>query len=100
MVHQVLQSEEGMTHILVSVEFDDEKFCTGAGYSLKVGKSPPADEFDLSASHGVNVAVDKEDAPFLRGTTLDFDELPTGERGFVFRNPNDPESVPKALRCQ
>lgn len=100
MVREVLRSDEGSTHLIMSVEFDDEKFCTGAGYNLRVGKSPATAEFDVFVVNGVNVAVERADSAFLSGTTLDFGSLPTGERGFIFRNPNDPESVPKALRAE
>lgn len=94
----VMESVPGSTHLVVIVDVDDEKYCTGFHYKLKLETNPSKLRFAMTESNGIKLAIEKDDLKFLQGTTLDFATLDSGERGFVFRNPNENESLPEELR--
>jgi len=65
--------------------------CSGFQYSLGFDKDPDAENDVISEQHGITVAVDKQSALLLEGTTVDFyDGLE--KRGFTFDNPNSVKS--------
>lgn len=88
------------THLVVSVDVDDEKYCVGFHYSLNVENAPSKSRFEMLESNGIKLAIEKDDIEFLNGTTLDFAKLESGTEGFVFRNPNENVSIPEELRDQ
>jgi len=84
--------------LVVWVDFDDEKFCTGFHYNLKFEQNPDPAHYTMVSSQDIHVAVDQGDVNFLNGTTLDFATLESGTAGFVFRNPNENVSLVPELR--
>ena len=44
--------------------------------------------------HKVPVVVGADSLALLRGVTVDFVEIESGEKQFIFLNPNDPSYVP------
>jgi len=61
--------------------------CSGFQYSLGFDKQSDPEADLVSEQHGVTVAVDKQSAMVLQGTTIDYyDGL--DKRGFTFDNPN------------
>ncbi len=88
----------GGTHLVVSVDVDDEKYCTGFHYNLNVEANPSKSRFAMAESNGIKLAIEKDDVRFLNGTTLDYAKLSSGAEGFVFRNPNENVSLPDELR--
>ena len=77
------------THLIVEVDVDDEKYCAGFHYKLAVGGAPSRDEFEMSESNGIKLAVEKRNLRFLVGTTIDYERRPNGVEGFKFHNPNE-----------
>ena len=61
--------------------------CSGFQYSLGFDNKTDKAADHVTAQHGVQVAVDKNSALFLDGTTIDFYEG-LEKRGFTFENPN------------
>lgn len=86
------------THLVVYVDVDDEKYCTGFHYNLEVKANPTQSRFVMTESNGIKLAIEKDDVKFLNETTLDFATLASGTEGFVFRNPNENVSIPQELR--
>lgn len=86
------------THLVVFVDVDDEKYCTGFHYNLQVMSNPSKTRFVMTESNGIQLAIEKDDVKFLDGTTLDYATLSSGTSGFVFRNPNENVSLPSELR--
>ncbi len=97
-VRAAMASVAGGTHLVVSVDVDDEKYCVGFHYNLNVEANPSKSDFALLESNGIKLAVEKDDVKFLNGTTLDYATLASGTEGFVFRNPNENLSLPDELR--
>lgn len=93
-----MASVAGGTHLVVSVDVDDEKYCVGFHYNLNVESNPSATHFALIESNGIELAIEKDDIKFLNGTTLDYAIFESGTEGFVFRNPNENRSLPDELR--
>lgn len=93
-----MASAPGGTHLVVSVDVDDKKYCTGFHYNLGFDSNPSSEHFVMEESNGVQLAIEKDDIEFLEGTTLDFATLKSGKEGFVFRNPNENVSTPDELR--
>ncbi|KAA1042545.1 HesB/IscA family protein [Macrococcus equipercicus] len=60
--------------------------CTGLSYGMSA-EEVPGDNDELLNFYGVNVLVDKADAPILNGTTIDFKQSLMGG-GFAINNPN------------
>ncbi|WP_414044680.1 HesB/IscA family protein [Macrococcus equi] len=60
--------------------------CTGLSYGMSAEEQPGENDEVLSF-YGVNVLVDKADAPILNGTTIDFKQSLMGG-GFAIENPN------------
>ena len=99
-VRAAMASVPGGTHLVVFVDVDDERYCTGFHYNLQVEANPSPSRFAVTESNGVKLAIEKEDVRFLHGTTLDYATLSSGTEGFVFRNPNENVSLPDELREQ
>lgn len=97
-VRAAMASVPGGTHLVVFVDVDDEKYCTGFHYNLEVQANPSESRFAISESNGIKLAIEKDDIKFLNGTTLDYATLASGTEGFVFRNPNENVSLPGELR--
>lgn len=97
-VRDGMSSVAGGTHLVVTVDVDDEKYCVGFHYNLNVEANPSATHFALLESNGIKLAIEKDDIKFLNGTTLDYAILASGTEGFVFRNPNENRSLPDELR--
>jgi iron-sulfur cluster assembly protein len=82
-----IMSEQGLpsnTVLRVSVK---QGGSTGFMYDMKYEATVDAERDYRSESHGVVVLVDKSSAPFIEGTSIDFEDKP-GARGFRFHNPN------------
>lgn len=60
--------------------------CTGLSYGMSAEEAPGEND-EIMTFHGVNVLVDKTDAPILNGTTIDFKQSLMGG-GFAIDNPN------------
>lgn len=84
-----MEDATGATHLIVEVEIDDEKYCTSFHYRLAVGPEPSQDEFALSESNGIKLAIERKNLRFLTGTTVDYEKRPNGVEGFKFHNPNE-----------
>ena len=97
-VRAAMASAPGRTHLVVSVDVDDKKYCTGFHYNLGFDSNPSSEQFVFAESSGIQLAIEKDDIEFLEGTTLDFATLKSGDEGFVFRNPNENVSLPDELR--
>ena len=97
-VRAAMASAPGSTHLVVSVDVDDKKYCTGFHYNLGFDSNPSSEQFVFAKSNGIPLAIKKDHIEFLNGTTLDFATLKSGEEGFVFRNPNENVSLPDELR--
>jgi iron-sulfur cluster assembly accessory protein len=97
-VRAAMASAPGSTHLVVSVDVDDKKYCTGFHYNLGFDSNPSGEQFVFAESNGIQLAIEKDDIEFLKGTTLDFATLKSGDEGFVFRNPNENVSLPDELR--
>ncbi len=65
--------------------------CSGLQYSLGFDADHDADVDTIYQQHGVAVITEKKFALHLDGTTIDFQDGPTG-RGFAIDNPNQPKS--------
>ena len=97
-VRAAMASAPGRTHLVVSVDVDDKKYCTGFHYSLGFDSNPSSEQVVFAESSGIQLAIEKDDIEFLEGTTLDFATLKSGEECFLFRNPNENVSLPDELR--
>ncbi len=64
--------------------------CSGLQYSLGFDTDYDADVDAIYRQHGVALVTQKKFALHLDGTTIDFQEGPTG-RGFAIDNPNQPK---------
>lgn len=60
--------------------------CSGLSYGLDIDYEVKEND-ELSEQHGVRVLVNKEHAPLLNGTTIDYKESLLGG-GFTIDNPN------------
>lgn len=60
--------------------------CTGLTYGMTAESEPGAND-EVLEFFGLKVLVDKEDAPILNGTTIDFKQSLMGG-GFQIDNPN------------
>lgn len=60
--------------------------CTGLSYGMSA-EEEPAENDEVLEFYGVKVLVDKNDAPILNGTTIDFKTSLMGG-GFAIENPN------------
>lgn len=60
--------------------------CSGYAYGLKFDSNPGANDHTVE-QHGIRVFVDKDSAPLLQGTKIDYVEELTGG-GFTIENPN------------
>lgn len=97
-LQQAMLAKPGMTHLTVSVDVDDKRYCTGFHYILGMTSDPSPLTSILLVRSGIQLAIDKQSSAFLSGTTLDWATLKSGESGFVFRNPNENKSLPDELR--
>src|SRR5688500_14295027 len=52
-VRELMSANPGNTHLFVSVDFDDEKSCTGVYYHLELGSQPDESIYVLGQSQGV-----------------------------------------------
>jgi iron-sulfur cluster assembly accessory protein len=78
------QNAEEVAHLRIGVTGGG---CSGFSYSLGFDKAFDEAADSSSDQHGVKVVVDKKNALYLDGTTVDFyEEL--DRRGFTFDNPN------------
>ncbi|PLS18100.1 iron-sulfur cluster assembly accessory protein [Bacillus sp. M6-12] len=60
--------------------------CSGLSYGM--GFEQNSDEQDaILSQHGINILVNKDDAPILNGTVIDYKESMMGG-GFTIDNPN------------
>lgn len=60
--------------------------CTGLSYGMSAETESSADD-EVLEYYGVKVLINKEDAPILKGTTVDFKQSLMGG-GFSIENPN------------
>ena len=61
--------------------------CSGYSYILNyVDSEEPKDR--VFVSHGVNIFINKQDAPFLDGTEIDYTKCGDINMNFEFHNPN------------
>jgi iron-sulfur cluster assembly accessory protein len=97
-LNQAMAARPDKTYVMVSVDIDDKKYCTGFHYKLEMSADASSPPSILLESNGINLAIDKQASEFLTGTTLDWGTLESGESGFVFRNPNENKSLPDGLR--
>lgn len=70
---------------LAAQKMPDGSIHYGMGF---VDASHPEDQVFSSA--GVDIVVAPQSLELLKGTTLDFAELESGNAEFIFLNPNDP----------
>ncbi|UEX89614.1 HesB/IscA family protein [Staphylococcus ratti] len=60
--------------------------CTGLTYGM-TAEAAPSENDEVLEFYGLKVLVDKEDAPILKGTTIDYKQSLMGG-GFQIENPN------------
>lgn len=73
-----------------AIRFAVEKLESGK-FRYAMGFDDVKDSEDVAyQSQGVNIVVATNSVELLKGTTMDFVELDSGEKQFVFLNPNDP----------
>jgi iron-sulfur cluster assembly protein len=65
--------------------------CSGLQYSLGFDTEYDAEVDTIFRHHGVALVTEKKFALHLDGTTIDFQDGPSG-RGFAIDNPNQPKS--------
>lgn len=61
---------------------------TGYMYDLKFDDRLNADDDYLDHVDEIKIVVDQRSAPYLEGTTIDWQTTPDGRQGFHFNNPN------------
>ncbi|MEJ2481146.1 MAG: iron-sulfur cluster assembly accessory protein [Acidihalobacter sp.] len=61
-----------------------------------MGFDDPADDDMVFRFGGVEVVMNGEYGPLLKGTTIDFVEIEPGQWHFIFMNPNDANYQPVA----
>ena len=61
--------------------------CSGMSYELG-WEDRAADDDNVVESHGIKVYVDKQSAPYLAGSEIDFVENNMMGAGFAIKNPN------------
>lgn len=77
-----------------AIRFAVEKLDSGQ-LRYAMGFDDVEDSEDVAyQSQGVNIVVATNSVELLQGTTMDFVELDSGEKQFVFLNPNDPNYKP------
>ncbi|QQZ10510.1 HesB/IscA family protein [Heyndrickxia vini] len=77
------QNEEEGSFLRVSVNGGG---CTGLSYGMGFDQEKKADDMEDS-QHGIAILVDKESAPILQGTKIDYKQSLMGG-GFTIDNPN------------
>ncbi|WP_421381119.1 HesB/IscA family protein [Bacillus salacetis] len=77
------QNEEEGAFIRVSIKGGG---CSGLSYGMGFEHKPGEDDVQLE-QHGINVVVNKQDAPILNGTKIDYKQSMMGG-GFTIDNPN------------
>lgn len=77
------QNEEDGAFIRVSIKGGG---CSGLSYGMGFEHEAGEDDMQLEL-HGINVVVDKKDAPILNGTKIDYKQSMMGG-GFTIDNPN------------
>lgn len=91
---QILESArqgkaEGMAVRVAVTRHEDDSFHYALGFDDTGASGDPS-----FGSHGVEIVVSRENLSLLEGTTIDYVKLDSGEMGFVFLNPNDPDYRP------
>lgn len=81
------------THLIVGVDIDDEKYDTGFEYRIVIGPAPSSDDYAMSESRGIKLAIAKRHLRFLNGTTIDYERYSSGVEGFKFSNPNEKKPI-------
>ena len=61
--------------------------CSGMSYDLG-WEDQPSDDDSVVEAHGIKVFVDKNSAPYLSGTEIDYVENDMMGAGFAIKNPN------------
>ncbi|MGM7634104.1 iron-sulfur cluster insertion protein ErpA [Bacillus sp. Hm123] len=77
------QNEEEGANLRVTVHGGG---CSGLSYGMGFDHEIKEDDVELD-QHGIHVVVDKESAPVLNGTVIDYKESLMGG-GFTIENPN------------
>lgn len=81
---------EGLPLRIAATKNEDGSLHYGLGFD-------DSKEDDIAVtSEGVKIIVSPLSGVLLQGTTLDFVELESGKRQFIFMNPNDPSYTPPA----
>ena len=95
-VQGALANAPDATHLIVGVVTADEKYDTGFEYRIFIGPAPSSDDYAMSESRGIKLAIAKKHLRFLNGTTIDYERHSSGVEGFKFSNPNEkkPMSAP------
>lgn len=63
--------------------------CMGMEYEMHAGAALPKKDYNIIESDGINVAITKKYAQFLRGVEVDYGQLNgSGPTGFMFNHPN------------
>lgn len=76
-------NEEEGAYLRVSVKGGG---CSGLSYGMGFDHEVEADDLQLE-QHGIQIVVDKESAPILQGTKIDYKQSMMGG-GFTIDNPN------------
>ncbi len=82
---QITASGEENPHLRVAAKPD-----TRGSIEYAFGFDDPKDDDNVIEYEGFAVLVSPHSEDWLDGTTMDFVELESGEREFIFLNPNDP----------
>ena len=62
--------------------------CSGMSYELGWEDQPQADDSVVEPSEGIKVFIDKNSAPYLQGSEIDFVQNDMMGAGFAIKNPN------------
>ena len=64
------------------------------GFEYGMGFDEVDDDDILFKSEGIEIIIAPEYGPMLKDTVIDFDHIDSGEQGFLFLNPSDPNYQP------
>ena len=64
------------------------------GFDYRMGFDEASEDDIRFNSEGVEIVMAPEHVPLLDSATLDFVELESGDKQFIFLNPQDPSFVP------
>ena len=87
-LREIIRGDARRSTLYVSVIV--EANCQGFRYDMKLDEPKQAEGFLFTTSEGITLGIDRDDAEFLNGITLDYLESPGG---FTFNHPHPDTSL-------